>query len=118
MPSIWGNPTIAARFVELAQDHALYYLHIAKALSEEFKMKISKNACIGRGRRIGLPPRDIHAPYRQKRKRAVKRKPVHARRTKVKAKAPSHVLLMDLKADHCRYPHGDFAPFLFCGARK
>jgi hypothetical protein len=46
------------RLVELmASDQDLTYKQAAAIMTAEFDFKFTKNSCIGKGRRLGIPPR-------------------------------------------------------------
>ena len=113
------------------------YKEIAKIISGETGLKITKNACIGKGRRLGVP---LRLPARKRlpcRKRnapasyARKRLPLAAARSrprppKGKAKSPIRKLqpplrnlsLLQLRTSSCRYPTVHSPPFKFCGAHQ
>lgn len=135
MLDIWTEPA-TERFVELTNDHSLYYSQIAATLSKEFHTTFSKNACIGKAKRLGLPERDTAIPGRPKKKREWPKKKnaplaMYSRAQRIKAlkdgrpprRYPTRkprppaggVHLLDLKHHHCRYIVGDLR---FCGEQK
>ena len=63
--SIWRTtPLLDARFHELLKaTPKLTYTAIAMRLSVEFSVHITKNACIGHGRRSGVPKRQPPRSY-------------------------------------------------------
>ena len=94
----------------------LSYSEIADLLSVEFSLRITKNACIGRGRRIGIPPRRAEpngadVGYEVDK---TKRRPVPRARPKPRYE---RLEIFDLKGDSCRWPFGDRPPFLYCGRK-
>jgi GcrA cell cycle regulator len=116
----------------------LSFSQIAEALNARFNTAYSRNATIGRARRLGLS-----APERPKRPAPLKSptKPARPRIKKVDARAstvsrpkaagpaealklrcvgivPRHLSLIDLKPGDCRYPYGgdqDGEAITFCG---
>jgi hypothetical protein len=110
------TPQIVSRFDALTRDKDLSYQEVAKILSREFSVRLTKNACIGKARRMqkGLRAKPRKPPKRKW--RPTKREPVQKLRPK--PKAPGLIALMDLQTHHCRWPIGDRSPFLFCGEQK
>lgn len=132
------------RLSRLVDGHeaGLSFLTIARRLGGG----VTRNACIGKGRRIGLPQRDRDEGYRkhvaqqarllgQRReaKKAAKAPPAPPRPPKkvrpisdVRIKAAlalpglSPVMISDLSPNQCRWPVGDpkAADFAFCGRLK
>lgn len=83
---------------------------------------ISRNAVIGKMRRMGIAssnPQRHRAPNREKARPApTKPQPETPPKPKARPGPPGGVSLMDLTARTCRYPMGDplEAGFAFCGA--
>jgi hypothetical protein len=86
---------------------------------------VSKNACIGKARRMGLPQRRRKSIPRATRKRALELHSPEAapcvlprwKVMEVPRPAPgSRITLFQLDGNTCRWPHGDRTPYLFCGA--
>ena len=132
----WSNDRMA-RLRALHRNDRLSFDMIAEVLSEEFKVELTKNACIGKARRMGLPERTT------KRKRKVFRGDKRRRQITLVASTPApiepevvpcvlprwkvmeheqrpapggHITLFQLTDNKCHWPHGDRAPYLFCGA--
>lgn len=91
------------------------------AIAEEIGNGMTKNACIGKARRLGLPdrvqgkhpfPRSPHRPKPRARQMTVQRKIPSA-----PAQAPPsrNIALMDLGNGFCRWPVTEYPPHLFCG---
>jgi len=121
---IWDEYRMA-RLRALHADDKLSFDVIAEELSVEFKAEVSKNACIGKARRMGLPQRRRKSIPRATRKRALELRPPEAvpcvlprwKVMEVPRPAPgSRITLLQLNNNTCRWPHGDEPPFLFCGA--
>ena len=118
------------------------YSEIAEAINEKFKTAYSRNATIGRAKRMGLAgpdrPRDLpgHWPKRPPKASAprlpklcdppplkvMRPMPVFERTETVKLRcveiAPRHLSLTDLEPGDCRYPYGgdeDGEAITFCG---
>ena len=143
MQSTWEE----AHSVALRQylDKGLSFAEIARALNQQFGTAYTRNAAIGRARRLGLsvplrPPSDsvMGSPKRPDAKRLrelrarkaghVPPKPstpkpstlerAEALQLRCVAIAPRHLSLVDLEANDCRYPYGGDAegePITFCG---
>ena len=115
-----------ARLRALHADDRLSFDVIAEELSVEFKAEVSKNACIGKARRMGLPQRRRNKSIpRETRKRALELRPPEAvpcvlprwKVMEVPRPAPgTRITLFQLTDNKCRWPHGDRTPYLFCGA--
>jgi GcrA cell cycle regulator len=104
----------------------LSFAEIAAAMSAEFQIQLTRNACIGKARRLGLPMRD-----------AVKtaRKPVNGKVIKLRLRPvdapiepqeesrpdqPEGLDIYQLRENDCRWPLGsitDRPPYRFCGAQ-
>src|SRR6186713_1513232 len=132
----WSNDRMA-RLRALHRNDKLSFDMIAEVLSEEFKVTLTKNACIGKARRMGLPERTT------KRKRKVFRGDKRRRHVTLVASRPTplevevvpcvlprwRVMADDAPAERgqltllqptdttCRATDGDRPPQLFCGAR-
>jgi len=124
--SVWRTtPQLDVRFHELLQlDPKLTYTAIAQRLSVEFGVRLTKNSCIGHGRRIGVPPRQPPRSYAGRRGRVLKpRKPYVPKvrlsaRFKLKPKRlVGQMRIEQLGTNDCRWPFGNDPPYLFCGDR-
>jgi GcrA cell cycle regulator len=138
MQSTWESAHSAA-LRELV-DKGVTFSEIARLLNERFGTAYTRNATIGRARRMGLslpaPPDAggvFQAPKRADSRRISKKrarillhapaKPTTQRRAaalqlRCVAITPRHLALVDLEADDCRYPYGGDAegePITFCG---
>jgi GcrA cell cycle regulator len=115
------------------------YSEIAEAINAKFGTAYSRNATIGRGKRMGLagPDRPQHrlqarpkAPPKPSRPRLHKRRerdapalmrplPIFERAEPVKFRcveiAPRHLTLVELEAGDCRYPYEEGEAITFCG---
>jgi GcrA cell cycle regulator len=138
MQSTW----VEAHSVALREylDKGLSFSEIARALNQQFGTAYTRNAAIGRARRLGLsvplrPPSDsvMGSPKRPDAKRLrelrarkvghVPPKPSTVERAaalqlRCVAITPRHLALVDLEANDCRYPYGGDAegdPITFCG---
>jgi GcrA cell cycle regulator len=79
------------RLRQLHQD-GLSYRRIAEQLNAELGLDLTKNACVGRGHRLGLPLR-------------------------AEPGKPGRPLKMiELTPRTCRWPEGDQPPYSYCGA--
>jgi hypothetical protein len=124
----WTDTRIA-RLEALHADDRLSFEAIAARLRGEFGVELTKNACIGKARRLGLPQRR-HVPI-QTQKRV--RKPALAKpiapevvpcvlpRWQIVMRAPvaptdGKITIFELTNDRCHWPFGDRSPYLFCGA--
>lgn len=120
-------------------DKGMTFSEIARALNERFGTAYTRNAAIGRARRMGLsvceraagtvPDRPKQPDARRLRKKRARRlaqpapKPTTLERDAVLqlrcvAITPRHLALVDLEAGDCRYPYGGDAegePITFCG---
>jgi GcrA cell cycle regulator len=125
------------------RDHlarGLSYAEIAKAINATFHTAYSRNAAIGRARRMGLsgpaqsddPGRPKSQPkprptrvHRMRKRRAAKPRPSRpilkraaALQLRCVATMPRHLSLLELAADDCRYPYGgdeEGEAITFCG---
>ena len=124
---IWDAYRVARLRALHAKKH-LSFDAIAAQLSAEWGMKVSKNSCIGKARRMGLPKRPSRPPRGDKRKRpvtlvSVAPEPVpcvlprwKVMDAPVRPAEGKRITLLQLNGNTCRWPHGDRTPYLFCGA--
>ena len=116
------------------------FAEIARALNERFRTAYTRNAAIGRAKRLGLsvPMRERAARALNKPKQADARrirelrarkaakaapKPDHGRArghpsASLRRDRPRHLALVDLEPGDCRYPYGgdeEGEPITFCG---
>ena len=101
------------------------YRECAQAINERFNVSFSRNAVIGRGKRIGVsapakpppknPPRPTLLPRHARRTRQAPRPIVEM---KCDAIEPLHLDLLDLDRHHCRWPYGEGSNITFCGHSK
>src|SRR3569832_261344 len=121
-------------------DKGLSFAEIARALNQRFGTSYTRNAAIGRARRMGLsvplrpqadsimsgPKRPEARRIRELRARSLvppAAKPTTFERAaalqlRCVAITPRHLALIDLEANDCRYPYGGVVvgvSFLFCG---
>jgi len=126
---VW-TPAMTERFLHLV-DKGVSYLDIAKIISGEFRVRITKNACVGKGRRLHVPlrspPRKRLCRKRNARRNPERRKlpqsaarprPPRKRKTILSSRKQFPLLnltLLQLRPTSCRWPTGHSPPFSFCG---
>jgi hypothetical protein len=120
----WDDHLIA-RFRALHNGGKRPFSEIAKTLSHEFGIKLTKNACIGKARRLGLEARPRVMPPPPKRKRPRRYEPpaevipvVIPRWTvepPVLPAAGGRITIYQLKGGVCHYPFGERPPYAYCG---
>ena len=130
-----AHSTALREYVEMGMSFA----EAARALNERFGTACSRNAAIGRARRMGMSspgrakravrpksPKPIATRLRKRRERALSG---DAAKTDVRERAaalqlrcvainPRHVSLIELEEPDCRYPYGgdtEGEPITFCG---
>lgn len=119
------TPRIDDRMREL---HALKlsFTDISARLNADFGLSTTRNACIGRGRRIGLekrawpPPRPVMPkPPKPRRSRKGKKRwipppapPIVPEEPEV---IPGRLTMLQLGRQTCRWPSGTNAPYTYCG---
>jgi GcrA cell cycle regulator len=130
--SDWAPQHSAALREYLAR--GLSYSEIANAINAKFGTDYTRNAVIGRGRRLGLgrprqaedfprPPKNVMQPSKRPQAKAVSpdaspgdspesglARPIRERKSRVKLRcvgiAPRLLPLTELGPDDCRYPYG------------
>lgn len=115
----WLTPGIVDRLVAMHADEQLSYTTVAKTLSREFNVRITRNAIIGKSRRLKLPYRDkppkvIPKPRKRSPRVRVKVPVVTAAPVAPVISRRGGIPLLELETFDCRFPIGDF-PYLFCG---
>jgi len=137
------TPPMEERLLQLL-DKGLSYLDVAKIMSREFTIRLSKNACIGKGRRmqvaLRMPARKGSACRKRNarknregrsrqqsgrrnspRKRRVGRKSQQHRQSLKHRAQPNKgrdLTLLQLLPTSCRWPSGNSPNVTFCGADK
>ena len=126
------------RLLELLEQKDLFYADIAEVISEEFSIEITKNACIGKGRRLQVPARLPHRKRPCKRastepslngsqpsgrwgsKRKLRANPLRKRfRARPRPRSPLLPLtILQLRPSSCRWPIGHSPPYEYCGRHK
>jgi GcrA cell cycle regulator len=100
------------------------FAEIASAMSTRFDITLTRNACIGKARRMGLATRDNipRAIIEKRRIRRMKTKvdaPIAPREAeRPVAPAPEGLDIYQLREGDCRWPLGkmhDHPPFRYCG---
>jgi len=132
----WAPEHSAALREHLAQ--GMSYSEIARAINEKFNTRYSRNAALGRAKRIGLggtdrprgwarlPPRAEQPSLRKVRERfaAMSRwfvpvfEPVESPKLRCADVDPRHLSLIELESGDCRYPYGgdeEGESITFCG---
>lgn len=131
------TPALTKRFEQLVAKGDSYD-EIAKALSHEFRVRLTKNACVGKGRRLHVPLRQPprkrlclrresrNAPKQRKVRRSERRSLLRERRAKpsrpnlkhrVRQSRTRDLTLLQLLPTSCRFP-SENKPFTFCGDHK
>jgi GcrA cell cycle regulator len=138
MQSNWEEPHSAA--LRECLDKGMSFSEIARALNQRFGTAYSRNAAIGRARRIGLsvpvqpqsasvtnaPKKPDARRLRELRTRKLTHVPpkpstferAEALQLRCVAITPRHLALVDLDANDCRYPYGgdgEGEAITFCG---
>jgi hypothetical protein len=105
LDTIW-TPEVMEYFLALAEAPRNFsYLEIACRLTKRFGHEFTKNACIGKGRRMGLPPREprsyVPRPIKQPR-----------------VPDPAGISIEELERNDCKFAYGrmeDRPPYRYCG---
>ena len=108
--SPWSIPGITQRLIALHAE-GMIMRDIADRLNFEFLTDLTRNAVIGKCRRLAMPERE--APVRERKPRIYKYKP----RDKPKPPRVDGDLLTIYQTGHgdCRYPVSGDCPYLYCG---
>ncbi len=122
--NVWTD-TMNRRFAQLHRDKADYsFEEMAKMLSAEFNIELTRNATIGKARRLNLPMRgNVRLPRKQT-KQGIRM--LKAKATKVDAPIPPEaepapeggLTIYQLRDGVCHWPGGavqDYPPFVYCG---
>ena len=117
----WTSDMLA-RLRELHdQKPALMFVEIAAAMSSDFNLNLTRNACIGKARRIGLPMREGTPRQPVKGKEKMMRKRVDApiiHAVERPLDLNDTLTIYQLREGDCKWPLGkveDTPPYAFCG---
>jgi hypothetical protein len=117
------------RLAELHADASLGFTGIAKIMSEEFHIRLSKNACIGKARRLALPMRGaiaVRTVMPKPRKSRARQRPAEPIAVTPRInpgwtiETPriadgNRLTIYQLCAGVCHYPFGERPPYVYCG---
>jgi hypothetical protein len=110
------TPRLDRRLRELF-DEGMPYRTIALAMSGEFNLNFTRNACIGRSNRLRFPLREL--PSKPRKPIEVKNLSVRPRPrppvVKLSPPPPGTLTLMQLTRHTCHWPTGDKPPYTYCG---
>jgi hypothetical protein len=119
--NIWTTDMIV-RFTELhRQKPELMFCEIAAAMSADFNLELTKNACIGKARRLGLPSREGIPRQPVKGREKMIRKSVDAPIPPIEIDQPieaAGLTIYQLRDGDCKWPLAqveDYPPYLYCG---
>jgi GcrA cell cycle regulator len=112
------------RFRELHRQKDASFTAIANTMSEEFKIELTRNACIGKAHRLDLPRR--FKPHIVRKVKVVREKVIRMKIYQPPPPPPSPprkpepftLTITELEHGDCKWPSGgpyDRPPFLFCG---
>jgi hypothetical protein len=93
----------------LAEDEEISYKEVAKEMSATFGLEFSKNSCIGRARKLGVPPRPPKVIVLPSIIMAAPPKP---------RKQGEPITILELREGVCRWPLAkveDCPPYFYCG---
>ena len=113
------------RMRELHTD-GMTFSQIANRLNVEFSAAVTRNACVGKGRRMQLPPRESPIPPTPAERRARRRRAKAEKR--IQPPPPSYapppeperpplgaLTLVDINWHECHWPFGEHPHVLYCG---
>jgi hypothetical protein len=100
----------------------LTFKEIADRMNAEFSLALTRNACVGRGRRLRLPLRGGAPPPPPKPRRGRKQYPKKKKQPpKLVVVAPpvapsvGAFTMLQLDRQTCRWPSGTTPPYTYCG---
>lgn len=113
------TPIMLTRFAALCADESLTFRAIRDLMNVEFNTDLTRNACIGKARRLAMPPRDpANNP-------TLKKEPTVAKiftfpiqpELAPRSKEPFTIDIYQLRRHDCRWPSSDNnrPPFTYCG---
>ena len=95
---------------------------IAARMNADFGLALTRNACIGRARRIGCPLRDGTPPPPPKPRKeqiislSVRQQPPPLVPVMTAPAVPGAYTMLQLTRTTCRWPGGSKPPYTYCGA--
>lgn len=115
---VWSAP-MAHRLVQLLASNKLSFAGIADAINKEFGTEFTRNACIGKARRLSQPARQ--KPYlRGSRPPARVDAPIPPKpKPRPTKPRPTGIDIYQLGYGDCRWPLADIhehPPYQYCGA--
>ena len=121
--SLWATPGIVDRLIELHGRSGLATLsmrEISEKLASEFKIELTRNAVIGKARRMGLGDHPEKAKPKAKpqiRRRYVRPRPAIEPVPPAPAVSDQPLTIYQLRDGDCRWPLGpiEMRTIFFCG---
>ena len=124
-PGVDWDDNLIARLKALHKGGTRSFKQIAETLSHEFGIQLTKNACIGKARRLELEqrPRSTPKPKPRAEKRTLNTPQLVPRPAVVTAwrvETPTltgcnRITIYQLRGGLCHYPFGDKPPYAYCG---
>ena len=119
------TPAMFKAFRLICKDQGLTFRQIQDKMNLAFGLHLTRNACIGKAHRLGLPPRVITNNPANRSKAVVKKPFVFTPIQPIlppRPREPFTLLLEQLRSGDCKWPghsvHDNTrAPFFFCGCR-
>jgi GcrA cell cycle regulator len=114
-------------FARLHRDpRQLSFVAIAKEMEVKFNITMTRNACIGKARRLGLPMRKFGTPRQPIERAALKPRKVAAVEAPIapveaivpEVLPPEGLTIYQLRDSTCHWPLGKtyaYPPFMYCG---
>ena len=114
--SVWTAEALELLETLAGLEENLPYSEIARRMTAQLGKRFTKNSCIGRGRRMGLPPRALRehraSPTLQPETAFAPIEPIEAR-PKPNGR---DLTILQSRAGTCRWPSdGDRPPYTYCG---
>jgi hypothetical protein len=108
------TPRLDRRLRELF-DEGMPYITIALAMSGEFNLNFTRNACIGRANRLRFPLRELPRKPPKPIEVNLSVRPRPRPRTTSPSIVPGKLTLLQLTRFTCHWPSGDRPPYTYCG---
>jgi hypothetical protein len=114
--NVWDTDGLIDRLVTLYTGGQFDCRSIANTLSAEFGVTVTKNAVIGKSRRLELPLMTRPVIARGPTRKRIRSKPTPHSNYNFNPPPRTGISIYDLNNCTCRYPlEGAGPPFLFCG---
>ena len=119
--TVWTTEALELLETLAGLEENLTYSEIARRMTKQLGARFTKNSCIGRGRRMGLPPRSLRNGSTAQAATLLHRNTAFAPIEPIEARRKPNgrdLTMLQLRDGVCHWPSDeDKPPYTYCGRR-